>query len=87
VALVSGIVRDPDGDPVEGARVYFASGPVPHPDIAALTGVDGSFTLSAPSPGAYEIECAAEGYGTERAPLEVAEGEEARLDFRLGFVD
>jgi hypothetical protein len=87
VALVSGTVRDASGDPVDGARVYFASGPVPLPDIAALTAADGSFSLSAPTPGRYELECAAEGRGTQREAVEVAEGEETRLDFRLGPVD
>jgi Carboxypeptidase regulatory-like domain len=87
VALVSGTVRDPHGHPVEGARVYFASGPAPLPDIAALTGADGSFALSAPAPGSYDLECAAEGFDAERATVEVVEGEEARLDFRLGVVD
>ena len=84
--LVSGVVQDPDGEPVGGARVYFAGGPVPLPDIAALTGADGRFTLSAPAPGTYEVECAAEGQAAQRETVEVAEGEEARLDFRLGLV-
>jgi Carboxypeptidase regulatory-like domain len=87
VVLVSGTVRDAGGDPIEGARVYFASGPVPLPDIAALTGPDGSFSLSAPTPGTYEVECAAEGRGTQREAVEVVDGEETRLDFRLGHVD
>jgi Carboxypeptidase regulatory-like domain len=84
VALVSGTVRDQGGDPVEGARVYFASGPVPLADIAALTGPDGSFSLSAPAPGSYEVECAAEGESTQRATVEVTQAEDATLDFRLG---
>jgi Carboxypeptidase regulatory-like domain len=87
MALVSGTVRDVGGDPLEAARVYFASGPAPLPDVAALTGEDGSFTLSAPAPGTYEVECAAEGRGTQREAVEVVEGEETRLDFRLGPVD
>lgn len=87
MALVSGTVRDAGGEPVQGARVYFASGPVPLPDIAALTGADGSFSLSAPAPGNYELECAADGFDAERATVEVAEGAETRLDLRLGIVD
>ena len=84
MALVSGTVRDARGGPVEGARVYFASGPAPLPDIAALTGADGAFTLSAPAPGSYEVECAAEGESTQRATVEVSQAEDATLDFRLG---
>jgi hypothetical protein len=87
VPLVSGTVRDPDGEPVEGARVYFAGGPGQFPDIAALTGADGSFTLSVPTAGTYEVECAAEGYTTNRDAVDAIEGEETRLDLRLGIVD
>ena len=34
---IAGVVVDPRGNPVEEARVYFVEGPVPLPDIAALT--------------------------------------------------
>ena len=60
--LISGSVRDPGGHPVEGARVYFKGGPVPLQDTATLTGSDGEFSLAAPVPGDYTIECAAEGF-------------------------
>ena len=36
-------------------RSSFAAGPVDLPDIAALTGPDGTFVLSAPMPGEYEV--------------------------------
>ena len=86
MALVSGVVSGPDGEPVGEARVYFAGGPAPLPDIAALTGPDGSFTLSVPAPGTYELECSADGYTSSRGSVE-ADGEEARLDFCLASVD
>lgn len=56
--VIHGIVRGPDGRPVEEARVCFISGPVPLPDVAALTAVDGTFQLTAPVPGRYSILCA-----------------------------
>lgn len=83
MALVSGVVSGPDGKPVREARVYFAGGPAPLPDIAALTGPDGRYALAAPTPGAYEVECTAEGFAAQRETVEVAEEVEARLDFRL----
>ena len=45
-----------------GARVLFTSAPAPLPDIAALTGEDGTFTLSVPVPGKYELAVHAEGF-------------------------
>ncbi len=55
--VITGRVRDHTGEPVPGARVFFASGPVPLPDVAALTGPDGVFRLTAPAPGEYSVMC------------------------------
>ena len=74
-AVLSGTVRDPGGQPVPQARVWFASGPVPLPDMAALTGADGRFVLSAPAAGDYVLECAADGYEPYRAPIAARAGE------------
>lgn len=52
---IAGQVLEPDGRPASQARVYFISGPVPLPDIAMLTGAAGTFSLSVPSEGVYEI--------------------------------
>ncbi len=52
--LIRGRVQDRAG-PVADAAVSFAGGPVDLPDIAALTGPDGTFALNAPAPGAYEV--------------------------------
>jgi Carboxypeptidase regulatory-like domain len=54
VPLIRGRVQDQAG-PVADAAVSFAMGPVDLPDIAALTGPDGTFALTAPAPGAYEV--------------------------------
>ena len=42
-STIAGVIVDARGNPVEGARVYFVEGPVPLPDIAALTDSDGRF--------------------------------------------
>jgi hypothetical protein len=81
--LISGTVRDAAGRPIAEARVYFASGPGSFPDIAALTDVRGTFSLAAPSPGSYEVECATEGYRTTRIGVTVAGGQSVRVDFTL----
>jgi hypothetical protein len=81
--LVSGTVRDPRGNPVAQARVYFTSGPVSLPDIAALTNSDGAFSLSAPTAGTYHIECTAEGFARGAAIVTVTAGQNARLEIWL----
>jgi len=81
--VISGVVRSADGDPVQHARVYFTGGPVALPDIAALTDAEGSFTLSAPDAGTYRIECVAEGFAPAEATLDVAPGQEGRVELRL----
>jgi len=63
--LIQGQVRDTKGLPVALARVTFVDGPGPLPDVAMLTGADGSFTLSAPTAGTYRIGI----YADNRPPL------------------
>ena len=53
--IITGTVTDPSGHPVVGATVLIASSPVPVPDIAALTGADGAFSIAVPAPGAYRL--------------------------------
>jgi hypothetical protein len=70
--LISCRVVDAEGHPVAGARVYFVSGPGSFPEIAALTDGNGSATLSAPTPGAYEIQVVADGFVPRTVALTVA---------------
>ena len=81
--LVRGVVMDAGGRPVAGARVSFRSGPGPLPDIAALSGSDGTFALTAPSAGRYELAA----FGDEGAPgtatVTVAQGETATVTLRF----
>jgi hypothetical protein len=60
MATISGVVKDNNGNAISGARVSFVSGPVPLPDIAALTDNNGTFVISAPVQGEYIIEIVSE---------------------------
>lgn len=82
-SLISGVVSDGSGRPLVGARVSFTAGPVSLPDIAALTDSRGSFTLTAPEPGSYEIEAVAEGFASKRASVAVSAGRPGRADLML----
>ena len=53
--MINGAVTDPYGHPVVGVTVLIASSPVPVPDIAALTGEDGTFSIAVPAPGEYRL--------------------------------
>ncbi|MEW2513997.1 carboxypeptidase regulatory-like domain-containing protein [Streptomyces sp. NPDC046870] len=58
VHLITGVVEDTTtGRPVPEASVYLTAGPGPYPDVAALSGADGSFTLSVRGEGAYTLQC------------------------------
>jgi hypothetical protein len=81
--LVAGVVNDPSGRPVAGARVYFTSGPGGLPDIAGLTDARGAFTLTAPGAGNYELACAADGYATANVSVAVRTGQDARVTIAL----
>jgi hypothetical protein len=81
--VVDGVVRDDDGHPVAAARVYVVDAPVPVPDVAALSGADGTFSMGLPVAGRYTIEAAAEGRGPARATFEVGPGHN-QIDLRLG---
>jgi len=82
--VITGIVRDSRGSPVAQARVYFTSGPAPFPDIAGLTGNDGTFALSVPSPGTYKIECVAEGFAPTSVTVVVTDSQTTQIEIRLG---
>ena len=82
-SVISGVVHDQRGKPVANARVYFTDGPVPLPDIAALTDVNGAFSLTAPAPGKYVIECATDEFVVRSQAVSVSGGQPARLEIQL----
>ncbi|AXG79621.1 carboxypeptidase-like regulatory domain-containing protein [Streptomyces paludis] len=55
--VIRGIVLDAAGAPAPGVRVAITDGPVPVPDVAALTDGDGRFALAAPADGTYSVSC------------------------------
>jgi len=85
-SVIAGVVVDARGNPVEKARVYFIEGPVPLPDIAALTDSDGRFALTAPVSGTYQLGVASEGpEGFMQTTSEVAVRGEPRVDLEIGL--
>lgn len=83
MALVSGKVVDRQGRPVAGARVFFSRGPDTVPDVALVTGDDGSYTMAAPVEGEYEITTFADEYGSATAVIDVKGDGEHRVELRL----
>jgi hypothetical protein len=84
--VIAGMVGDAKGNPIKGARVYFVEGPVPLPDIAALTDDSGHFALSAPVSGTYQLGVASEGSAglvQETTTVEVGEDRGTDLEVRL----
>lgn len=67
--VIAGVVRDESGAPIKDARVYFAEAPVDIPDVAMLTGADGTFALTAPVDGTYTLESSAEGFSSARSTV------------------
>jgi hypothetical protein len=81
--VIHGSVRDQDGHPLADARVLFVDGPVPLPDIAAATGADGTFALTAPVPGEYDILCTLADGQSETRHVTVRPGADLTVTFDL----
>jgi hypothetical protein len=81
--IIAGVVRDSRGRPVSQARVYFTAAPVALPDIAALTNEQGEFSLSAPTDGNYEVECAADGFSLASTKVMIKSSQETTLQIKL----
>lgn len=70
-STIRGVVKDSNGKAVAGARVSFIEGPLPLPDIAALTDKKGAFSLFAPVFGHYVIEIFADNFSPKRLEVVV----------------
>ena len=81
--LITGRVLDGEAKPLAEVRVFFAGGPVPLQDIAALTGADGRFSLAAPVPGKYRIQFVADNFKTQTVEVDVEGGHGATQEITL----
>ena len=82
--VISGIATGPDG-PVAFARVMVEKAPAPMPDIAGLSGEDGTFTLGTNGPGRYVVAVHADGFVPARAEVTVRPDDES-VDLRVYLV-
>lgn len=79
--VIRGTVVDSAGRPVAGARILVVQSPGPMPDIAMLSGEDGSFAIGAPAAGRYLLEAATD---SSSARADVDPGpQETALTIRL----
>lgn len=81
-AAVHGQVVDAQGRPVAQARVGWVDGPVALPEVMTLSDAQGQFTLSAPAPGAYRVQCTSDGHGQATRAVQVS-GASARVRVQL----
>ncbi len=72
--VISGVVTGPDG-PVALARVTVDSAPAPMPDLAGLTGEDGTFRMGTVGPGRYVVAVYADDFVPARAAVTVHSGD------------
>ncbi len=82
--VISGLATGPDG-PVVFARVMIAEAPAPMPDLAGLSGEDGTFTLGTNGPGRYVVAVHADGFVPARAEVTVRPDDES-VDLRVYLV-
>ena len=79
--VISGIATGPDG-PVAFARIMIAASPAPMPDLAGLSGEDGTFTLGTNGPGRYVVAVHADGFVPARAEVTVR-ADDVAVDLRV----
>ena len=81
--VISGVVKDNKGNAISGARVSFISGPIGHPDIAALTDSNGSFMISVPIPGEYIIEVVSEQFIAQKVKIAIDSNQKKQIEINL----
>lgn len=72
VRLCEGSVVDAEGAPVAEALVSVEWGTAPTPEIALLTGNDGSFRIALPVGGTYVLRGISPGGNTGRTRIELS---------------
>ena len=82
---IRGVVLSEDGQPALDVVVGLTGGPLPLADIAAVTGEQGIFILTAPAAGRYVVTVSYPNGQQETRTLEVAEDDtEVTLEVRPG---
>jgi hypothetical protein len=61
----------------------LTDGPEPFPDIAALTGDDGSFSMFVAAMGNYTLGCSAEGLGSTSVAVTVCGDHDTTVDIEF----
>jgi hypothetical protein len=79
--VISGIATGPDG-PVAFARVMIAASPAPMPDLAGLSGEDGTFSLATNGAGRYVVAVHADGFVPARAEV-IVRPDDVAVDLRV----
>jgi hypothetical protein len=83
MALIQGVVVDPQARPVPEAAVYFVAAPANMPDVALLSDGEGRFVLAAPVPGVYTLAARAEPWGVAQASTEIRGDEPVTLTIQF----
>jgi protocatechuate 3,4-dioxygenase beta subunit len=81
--MIRGSVVDSMGRPVADARIVVVDAPAPSPDVALLTGADGTFELPTPNPGTYRLAVHADGYRAADVTVDVRGGEASTVHVQL----
>ena len=82
--VISGVVTGPDG-PVALARVSIEEAPAPMPDLAGLTGEDGTFAMGTNGAGRYVVAVHADGFVPARVVVTVGPDDDS-ADLRVDLV-
>lgn len=76
---IEGVVKDSQtGDPLPGANVVLAG-----TSLGASADINGRYTIRSVNPGTYTIRVTYVGYKSVTFPIQVAEGESFKQDFKL----
>lgn len=82
-ASIAGRVLRTGSRPEPGASVMITGDSPDHPDLAQVTGEDGTFVFAGLLPGRYTLAAYAEDGASGAAPVEVGAGEAAGLDIPI----